>query len=248
MSTKIRIATFNIGDFSGVGFEKGSEEAKNAIRKTMLSVGAELWALQEDAEFFGDISGVSPYDAIYSDFANYKRNYMGRYNGKAFLSNHDLRDVSEIRYVGDKKFRHPWYLMGYVTLGGKEVCIINLHFDWSDKDVRAEQITQILTAVAKNKYCIVFGDFNPEDYANDGQRLSSKLLYEDEYARFKNAGLSLANHGVFGTFDTILDTKISPCPFDNIIVTPNIKLTAAGRVADEWMIDHALVWADIVIE
>ena len=142
MGSTLRVATFNIGDFTGRGFEKGSEEGKQTIRATMASVGATCWALQEDVYDYGN--GEEVYTALYSDYAHYTRHGTGEYNYKAFLTNEQLSDVAPVSYTGDMVFRHPWFLRGSLTLGDREICLISLHFDWSDKNVRAEQIRQVI--------------------------------------------------------------------------------------------------------
>lgn len=252
MSTKIRVATYNVGDYTGIDIKHGSEESRNAFREVFAKTGADLWALQEDVEFFNKETKESAFDAFYSSIhPNYKRNYSGNYNGKAFLSRFVLEDVHPIKYVGNMKYRHPWYLTGKIKIDGKSITLICLHFDWSDQAVRAEEIRQMLEFAKEQEYCIIMGDFNPEDYVDDGKKVSTRLFYKEELARFQEIGFEPANAGKFGTFDTIVHSsfsQISPCPFDNILVTPNITITAADRVCEPWMNDHALVWADIIIE
>ena len=244
---RTRIATFNIGDFSGVGFEKGSEEAKATIRATMQRVGAELWALQEDIYWFGGVKELSPYDAIYSNYPYYHREYTGEYNGKAFLSKTEITDAERVAYVGVGRFRHPWYLRGRILLGGREIWLFCLHFDWSDRDVRAQQIAQLIADAKSHAYCIIMGDFNPCNYINDGEKVDNSSTHEAEFARFTDAGYAAANTGEFGTFNTVLDGDGTPTPCDNIFVTPNIKIENVGTVADPWMCDHAILWADIAV-
>lgn len=243
---RTKIATFNIGDFSGRGFEKGSEEAKSTIRATMGGVNAELWALQEDVYWFGGVQGLSPYDAIYSAYPHYYREYTGEYNGKAFLSKTEITDVTRVEYVGVGRFRHPWYLRGRVNLGGREVWLFCLHFDWSDRAVRAQQITQLIADALTREYSIIIGDFNPCNYINDGEKVDGTSTHEPEFARFTEAGYVAANTGEFGLFNTVLDgSTATPC--DNIFVSPNIRIEAVGTVSDPWMCDHAILWADIAI-
>jgi len=242
---KMRFATFNTGDFSvGSSAEPGSEEAVKVIRAAMASVNADLWALQEDTERCGE---SDPYTAVYSTYRFYERRGHLKYNFKAFLSDHEIRSVEQKEYKGDLFFRHPWFLTGDITLNDKNISLVNLHFDWSDKHVRAEQIRQVLDYAAGRDFCVIMGDFNPEDYENDGQKISSNLLFREEFARFTDAGFTLANGGAFGFFDTILDTDVSPCPFDNIMVSEGITIEKAGRTADPLMNDHAIVWADLLI-
>ena len=250
-STIIRVATYNVGDYTGADILHGSNESREAFKNLFAKVGADLWALQEDVEFFNKETLESAFDAIYSSvLPNYERNYTGNYNGKAFLSRFELCDVHPIKYAGSMKYRHPWYLTGNINLDGHKITLICLHFDWSDKAVRAEEIRQMLEYAKEQKYCIIMGDFNPEDYVDDGKKVSTKLFYKEELARFTEIGFEAANAGRFGTFDTIVHpgSVISPCPFDNILVTPNIKILNAERAYEPWMNDHAAVFADIEIK
>ncbi|MBQ8408918.1 MAG: endonuclease/exonuclease/phosphatase family protein [Clostridia bacterium] len=249
---KIKVATYNVGDYTGKNITHGSEESREAFRAVMKKVDADLWALQEDVEFFNKETKETAFDAVYSTvLPNYKRNFTGNYNGKAFLTKFELSDVEPVRYTGDMKFRHPWYLKGKLAVEDKEITLVCLHFDWSDQAVRAEEIRQLIEFVKTQEYCIIMGDFNPEDYVDDGKKVSNKLFYKEELARFQEVGFDVANAGRFGTFDTIVHDSfnaISPCPFDNILVSPKLKLVAADRVAEPWMNDHALVWAEIEIQ
>ncbi len=248
---KVRFATYNVGDYSGDGVKGGGEESRKAFTELFQKVGADLWALQEDVKFFNPETEESAFDAIYSSVHNnYERNYTGNYNGKAFLSRFELKDVRPIKYTGEMKYRHPWYLTGKVEIEGREITLICLHFDWSDQVVRAEEIRQMLEFAKEQKYCIIMGDFNPEDYVDDGKKVSTRLFYKEELARFEEIGFECANAGRFGIFDTIVHpgSVISPCPFDNILVTPNIHIVAADRAYEPWMNDHAPVWADLVID
>lgn len=247
---KIKVATYNVGDYSGTNLPAGSEESRAAFRAVMEKVDADLWALQEDVEFFNKETKEPAFDAVYSAvLPNYQRNFTGNYNGKAFLTKFELSEVTPVKYEGDFKWRHPWYLRGKTTICGKEITLICLHLDWYDKIVRAEEIRQLVEFIKTQEYCIVMGDFNPEDFIN-GEKLSKTLFYKEELSRFREIGMEPANAGKFGTFDTIVHNSfnaITPCPFDNILVTPNIEITAADRVAEPWMNDHALVWAELVI-
>ena len=251
-SIKVRFATYNVGDYSGIGMKAGSEESREAYRALFKKIGADLMALQEDVRFFNPETEESAYDAFYSDILpNYQRNYTGNYNGKAFLSKFELSDVHPIKYTGEMKYRHPWYLTGKVVIEGREITLICLHFDWSDQVVRAEEIRQMLEYAKEQKYCVIMGDFNPEDYVDDGKKVSNRLFFKEELARFEEIGFEPANAGRFGTFDTIIhesSNAVSPCPFDNILVSPGIKIVEANRVTEPWMNDHAPVYADIIIE
>ena len=42
-------------------------------------------------------------------------------------------------------------------------------------------------------------------------------------------------------------TPVCPHPWDNIVVTPNIKILNAEPVYEPWMNDHAIVFADLEV-
>ena len=103
--TRIRVASFNIGDFT-----TATESAKNHIKygsgtpkslqtylEVFREVNADLWGLQEDSEFFFYPEEIYPYDALYKHvLPNYERVFTKSYNGKAFLSKYTLEDVAPV--------------------------------------------------------------------------------------------------------------------------------------------------------
>ena len=244
---KLRIATYNIGDFSGDGFAPGSPEGIRAIREAMASAGASLWALQEDEPFCNPTAGQGPYELLYDAYPHYKRCGNSKYNFKSFLSQHEITNVEQVFYTGDLKYRHPWFLHGKVNLGSREIALINLHFDWSDKLVRLEQTRQVLAFAKKYDRSIMIGDFNPDDYENDGVKVSTNNLFEEELPRFISAGYQPANGGDFGLFNTCFGSD-GIVPIDNILVSEGIRIEGAGVVQAEWMNDHMILWADIIID
>lgn len=52
-------------------------------------------------------------------------------------------------------------------------------------------------------------------------------------------------HFCFFLFHTILDAASGVFPYDSIMVKPNMRITAARRLAEPWMFDHAAVVAEI---
>lgn len=246
-AVKLRIATYNIGDFSGDGFTAGSPEGIAAIRRVMASAEAALWALQEDVAYCNAEAEQGPYELLYDDYPHYERRGNSVCNYKAFLSHCEVTGVEQVFYTGEMKYRHPWFLHGAAALGGREVHLINLHFDWSDKLVRLEQTRQVLAFAKKYERSIIIGDFNPDDYENDGVKVSSRNLFEEELPRFTSAGYQTANGGEFGLFATCYGSD-QWVPIDNILVSPGIRIEAAGMAQAGWMNDHRILWADIVIE
>lgn len=244
---KLRIATYNIGDFSGSGFASGSPEGISAIRQAMASAGADLWALQEDVPYCNSAAQQGPYELLYDAYPHYERRGNSVCNYKAFLSYHKMAGVEQVFYEGDLKYRHPWFLHGTVSLGGRELHLLNLHFDWSDKLVRLEQTRQVLAFAGKYERSIIIGDFNPDDYENDGVKVSNNNLFEEELPRFTSAGYQTANGGGFGLFNTCLGSD-EWVPIDNILVSRGIRIEEVGLIKADWMNDHRILWADIVVD
>jgi endonuclease/exonuclease/phosphatase family metal-dependent hydrolase len=258
---RIRVATFNTGNFTGAGLSRGSAVTIEAYRKLMESVNADLWGLQEDEKFtdndYPANEGTLPADVIYKTFLpNHEGFFTTKFNGKAFLTHFDLYDVEQIFYPapetsypsGTGNYGHKWFLTGKITVDGKEISIVSLHFDWNCKERRATQIKEVIKFAKEQEYCIIMGDFNPEDYVNNIE-ISKALFYEEELALFREIGMTHANAGEFGTFDTIVEPTKPELygPWDNIIVSSNIKLLSAKKVYVDWMIDHAIVVAEMEI-
>lgn len=259
--TRIRVATFNTGIFAGLGLSRGAEETRLAYIDLLEKADADLWGFQEDEQYFdseiGAEEGTRPYDAIYKNvLPNHDGFFTGKYNGKAFLTKFDLYDVEQVYYPAPNtsysssvyNYGHRWFLAGKIEVDGKEISIVSLHFDWNCKERRATQIQEVIKFAKEQEYCIIMGDFNPEDYINSVE-ISKALFYEEELALFREIGMTHANAGEFGVFDTIVATG-SPelCgPWDNIIVSSNINILSAERVYVDWMDDHAIVVAEIEI-
>ena len=240
----IRIGTYNTGDFSGEQVPAGSEKARELFREVINSDGVELWALQEDVGFFNEEAQLTPYEAAYSDYKNYKRCGVKKYNYQAFLTNLPISEAEQIYYVGDCKFYHPWFLHAQLTVDGKDICVLTFHFDWQDRDTREKQINQVIEFASKHEYSMLIGDFNPCDYVNLVQQ-SKNLTFKHDLDIFRNAGYNVANADKFGIFTTHLGYK-DPCyPCDNIAVSSNIRIHKVGRIIRDWMNDHAALWADV---
>jgi endonuclease/exonuclease/phosphatase family metal-dependent hydrolase len=267
----------DIGDFStasgssgdGISKGNGTEVTKQEYIDVFKKVGADLWGLQEDSPYFNGTTKELPYDAIYHEIhPTYKREFSGTYNGKAFLSGYEIYDVKKINYaMGELNesqatgYGHPWFLTGKVMIEGKEVAIATLHFDWSCKEMRANQIEQVIAWAKQYEYAMIIGDVNPDDCIGipsqkaDGTWqnhtvLSSESTHLVDNKRFTDAGFVQANGGKFGTFYTIMKNGVprSQSPCDNIFVSPNIEMVNAEVVYEPWMNDHAIVFADIKIK
>ncbi len=245
---KLRVATANIGDFTG---NKEPKADPSVVKATLDSMNADLVATQED---LGRISHTKQQvkETLYTGFPYSERTGTGDYNYKAYLSKYELRDTVKVYYEFpegfDKKITHPWFLYTNINVEGIDVHFINIHVEWRDNEARREQLYFILDYIEEHnfEYCVVIGDFNPSNYKDDVSLGYDSDMYKKDLQAFKDEKFKMANGGEFGEFDTILDSDgVSVC--DNILVTPNINITGVERVAEDWMNDHAFLIADLEI-
>ena len=271
---KIRVATFNIGDFTtlnksagnDIRYGSGTPETLEEYLAVFKKADADLWGLQEDSEFFFYPEEILPFDVLYRHIhPQYQRVFTGTYNGKAFLSCLELRDVVPVQYpkvvtsyAPEGVFcSHPWFLTGKVTVGDKEVSLVCVHFDWNCKERRAVQIAEVIRFAKAQTYCIILGDFNPENIIEgkpqqdeDTFDPDSINMYITDWKKFTDAGLENVNGGKFGPFPTIMSKgkPAYPYPWDNMVVTQNITVHHAEVIYEDWMNDHAILVADLEID
>jgi endonuclease/exonuclease/phosphatase family metal-dependent hydrolase len=245
---KIRVASYNTGNFTGEGLDEGSTECKLAYRKAIGEVGADLFGLQEDTQYFYDDEDTYP--SIYSMYKYYQREGQYEKNFKAFLSNYQINNVKQVFYENRTNMSHYYFLVGELVIKDKKILVVSVHYDWNDITRRRSQISQVISYANNYERAIIIGDNNPYDYT-DGVQNSSDSLHAEELAIWEAAGYTPANAGYFGEFTTDLDAhnkygKVYPC--DNIIVSAStIKINNANIVQKDWMDDHAILWADVVI-
>ena len=273
-SVKFRVATANIGDFTG----NNNPATDIAIQKaTLEAVNADVFATQEDKAKLPD--------GLYPDYEYIARLGTGDYNYKAYLSNYKLGKTSKIYYDFDAAglndtinenpkvtlmdaISHGFFLYTTVEIEGYEIHLINVHVDWRSHEARIAQFKFILDFIDKNEleYVMVIGDMNPDDYTAYWDASSQTLkyrknsgnsLHEEDLLLFTDRGegklnFKAANAGEFGTYHTILDHNGDPYQatrgaWDNILVSDNMVITNIEIIAEDWMNDHAFVAADIEI-
>ena len=185
------------------------------------------------------------------------------------LSGYEIYDTKAIYYPatvheehypdGTTSYDHPWFWTGKIMVDGKEIALVSLHFDWACKIRRNTQIQTVIDFAKSNEYCIIMGDFNPENYINrtritdendvDCVNPGSINMYQVDWKKFTDEGFRSANGGKFGVFGTMMSkgSTRSPLPWDNIFVSSNIDIINVEPVYESWMSDHAIVVADLRI-
>ena len=235
---EIRIATGNLGDFTG----NTDPYTDPAIQQaTLAGLNADLIATQEDRNTVKGSSDL-PEDVVYPEnFTSVAREKGGDYNYKAYLSTYTLNDAKAVnfdfaKYGLDKEsstapghmisefISHKYFYYANIVVNDIKIHFINIHVDWRDTETRRAQFENILRYIDEQgfEYVIILGDYNPDDcvaYVNEDGKvaykgLSSSSTHEEDLEMFTNrpAGkLSFVavNAGKFGTFNTILDPSSS---------------------------------------
>lgn len=243
----LRLATYNTGDFTGIGFVKHSKEGKEAYRNAIGNIKANYIGFQYDVVNVG----INPPADYYGNARNCKQVGTSDYNYYA-LAGDKFITANTVNYTPmTLPYTHSLFSVFVVPIYiDKKMLIINIHFEWKDNDLRAQQIADVLTYVTTHKseyeYIVVMGDFNPEDYIN-GERQSSNLTYEYDLQKFKDVGFDCANAGYLGVFNTLASHREKLCPFDNILTLGNISIKNVGIIDKAYMNDHFPFYADVVL-
>lgn len=239
--TTIKVGTYNVGDWGwGSGLPPvADKETYLALQNTLFSeIDVDICAMQEwSASFCSDGTQSSVITSQYFE-------YLQGSGVWAIGSNIPFDDFNVMGYTtvgtsGD----YARYEKAHFTIGGKNVCLLNVHFDTAQATQEA-QSAEILSVAEQEEYCIICGDFNTV--------IAS--LTDTDYLTcvkpFIDAGFTDANCGDFGIFPTYYRTA-SPNPSDgykpatdHIIVSSNITILDAyvntTKLTDdiEQKIDH----------
>ena len=127
-------------------------------------------------------------------------------------------------------YGHPWFLTGKINVGGKEITIITLHFDWACIEKRAHQIKELIAYAKQFEYCMIIGDVNPDPCQGSivfnestGKNefkpvtIPGGSTHEKDNKHFTDAGFDLANCGKFGRTSNSIDVRA----MTYIVLKPN---------------------------
>ena len=241
--TKLRIASYNTGDFTGNGLTPNTLDTAIEYRKTISELNADYVGFQYDTVLMNQRQA---YEYIFRKFFKWGvANGSRMYDYFSSVSKYEPVGMGTVDYTERTAFSHSFFQYYDMEIEGKKLHIVNIHFEWRSVSERASQITQVLAHCANYDNCIVLGDFNPEE--RDGDRLV-RLTYEEDLNRFINEGFTPCNANVdyLGVVNTIGDGQLVG-PWDNILVKGNISVCSFGKIEKAWMNDHYPVYADIIL-
>lgn len=240
---RVRVMSFNIGGFdygTGQGIPTSVYDEKLANwKKFLMQNKCDIIAIQEFYDYLNKGNTVSSGDVLF--------NPLYWYNTRGYMNVITYTKMPALNYIDDQylgssdESTKRGYTITHHLINNKLVCVANVHLWYvpSDASVRANQISELLTLLAGEKYVIICGDFNAAS--------------ESEYNAFVSAGYTLLNGGYAGWNYTwnanpaYVGTKYYS---DNIIVSSNIVMEnfEVLDVFDDLTSDHKPIVADLILE
>jgi len=203
---KFTVATWNIGHFAmGLSESKIPQEAVEKrsaeYRAFLRGIGAKILTISEYSHHFDRDKAVLTRDAMLKDYASVFESGKidGGHNNALAVNGFLAADKGMVPFKSH--YQQTNFRMAEVQIGGDSVLVVASHLEpnWptNHRAMRAEQIRQILAAVAGRKHVIIGLDSNVETV--------------DEWKPFVDAGFASANDGTYMTWHvsepkTFIDT------------------------------------------
>lgn len=249
--TFLRVGSYNIGHFcEGVSSEPdGTEDKKIEFRKCLAKMNCNIIGLQENDDFYNLQKTETSYNAIYNNFKYYKNGNKYEYNCNGIISDYEI--INEYETIFKNNYNQKRYYFNCdVVIDGKAIHLITTQLDFQDSPTRKKQIAELIEEANKYERCIIFGDFNTANRVNNNAYEPYNALFKEDYKLFTDNGFSLANAGYLGE-ETTLVSRVNALegnyPWDNVIVSNNIKIKTLEVVKMEYMKDHYPIVVDLVI-
>lgn len=243
--------TFKVGTFNCGNYSSGTSSTANvptgdltSYANYIQSLNADILCTQEDREFWNISEAITMRSVLYDYLYEHgdvisKSTSEGGTLAKGIFSNFELVNSGKYTFnaqgtTTDGGSTYQWSSLTYYTMNiaDKSILLVSVHLaskQWNES-VREAQITEMLTLINAIglDYVIIGGDLNN---------------WNDELDLFINNGYVLANSGVYGEFETFYTGNHT---FDNIVVTPNIKLRDVKAHTNSFQ-DHYALTATITI-
>ena len=240
---KLRVMTYNIGKFSygvapdGLTSDNYDEKISN-YRKFFASQKCDIIGLQECNTYVDAARMHKTNETLFAPLYKY---CFDAIDWTCIKSKHKLSNTGTGVFTASNRI----YTYGDITIGGRTVFIICVHFSYivEDVDVRKAEFAELQTLLNGKEYFIVFGDFN--------------VRTTNEFDNITN--VNFANGGYLGwnwtysytvdDFDYYDDPTSNIRYFDNILVSRNIVIENSEvlNVHDKLSSDHLPVVADLIL-
>lgn len=248
----LKVMSYNVGQwYNGTltAVPTDQYETYYALQRGFMTRNdPDIVCVQEYASTFS--SGHSANEVIGSLFDYSYQNNGSSYQRKIMYSQHEMNDITNANYEG-----YTWgYQKGRISIGGKDIWIINTHLATSSTESqKVAQARLLFDMVGELEYFIILGDFNTVcTSVNDTE-------YTTIMKQFIDAGYHSANcsnqHGFLDTWTESTDRTGVWCPCDHIITSSNIVMSdvmvdyskVAVSSVNGVRIDHCPIIAELTV-
>lgn len=252
--TKLRVLSYNTGDYTGTGLVRGSNDAQLAYRRAIAKTSSDLLLIQSDTFYVDDGNSITVKNGIFKNIPYFYDQYgTGLTHYLMFGGKYPINNIQKYIYttpgVGHKNF-----IYGLININGIDILVVSLHLDWSDITLRLSQVAEVIAFCDNYEYVIIGGDFNPSSRVNGdfppGHSHYQNYYDSSTYDAFTSAGYNIGNAGYLGFYQTDMgysdaDDSGASAVWDNVITSGNISIVNASNSIETYMNDHAIFYVDI---
>jgi len=200
-------AQWNLGHFAhgkatatAISAADGARRA-GLYRELIARVRPDVLGLCEYSAAF-DRGGADARTVLFGDYPAFAAGPADGFQCNALVARSPLGETRFVPY--SKRVQPTYYAMTETTLGGEALTVVETHLDLARAE-RTQQIAELVAALAGRPRVILSGDFNVDELA--------------EFGPLRKAGLTPANGGDFGRFNTHRRRKMAITPaIDNVLV------------------------------
>lgn len=265
LNNQVRVCAFNVGNFSGggSGTPAGTDDRYNQYVDTFMACNADIYMFPEwdlkwnENELSKDVfSFLKPYHSTFCKADDSRQAMMG-------LMNYSSYEITNEYYEWFTHDTARYFLDNTITINGKEIHFICVHFAYNTKAVAKSEMQQVLDYISTEGISsyIIGGDMNlglcnEQDFPQTQEARDALALEEIELLT-SLGGKSVQGSGwglkdKYYMFNTVGHSGRYRTPgggvghYDNFIISPNIVLKNVELVITEAS-DHDALCIDLII-
>lgn len=257
-NSRFRVCAFNVGNFSlgASGDPVGTDAMYNHFLETFRECNANIYMFSEwDQYWKPNETSLSVLGFLKPYRATYIQTGSGEYAGQMNYSDFPIKSETYRNFSVDTNY---YFLDNVININGVDVHVICTHLTWKTQANRRTQIQEILDYLSDNDitYYIIAGDMNLGLHANDSLPQDQETKFQvarEDVTLLESDGAISVQGGAWGCRDR--DGFINTAGhsgwdaeninmFDNIVVSPNIRICNAFTVITEAS-DHDALCADL---
>ena len=261
-TNRFRVCAFNVGNFSlgASGDPDGTDDMYNDFLVTFRQCIANVYMFSEwDVNFNVSETSASVFSFLKPYHTNYIKTGTGEYSGQMTYSDYAITSEYYEDFINSGTGGY-YFVDNVIEVNGRDVHFICTHLTWKTEAFRDAQINQILDYISSHNitYYVIGGDMNLGLHGQDGVPDTQELKFEiarRDVDLLESEGAVSIQGGAWGmkNKDGFLNTAGSSGwdatntnMFDNIVVSPNIRIRNVIVVVSDAS-DHNALCADLEI-